>query len=63
VRTNEVLQRLRMQVSGVDGTRAARMNVGQRGVPTRSYNAYERRSAMLTAYEQCVRMWHSGAYQ
>jgi len=70
VRTDEVLQRVRTQVSGVDGSRGARTNVasgnggrraacttvGQRCVPTRFCNAYERRSAVLTAYKQRVRM-------
>ena len=63
MRTNEVLKRLRTQVSGVDSIRAARTNVGQQGIPRRSCNGYERRSTMLTAYEQHVRMWDSGAYQ
>jgi len=70
VHTNEVLQRLRTQVDDVDGRRAACtnvasgnggrratcMNVGQRCVPTKFCNTYERRSAVLTAYEQRVRM-------
>ena len=38
-------------------------NVGQRCVNGWFCNAFERRSAMLTAYEQRVRMWDSGAYQ
>ena len=41
--TNEVLQRVRTQVSGVDCLRAARTNVGQQCVPTRFCNVYERR--------------------
>jgi len=52
--TNEVLQRVRTQVSGVDGRRAARTNVGQQWVPTRFCNAYERRLTMLTADEERV---------
>jgi len=70
VRTDEVLQRVRTQVDDVDGRRAVRtnvasgnggrraagVNVGQRCVPTRFCNAYERRTAVLTAYEQRVRM-------
>jgi len=68
--TNEVLQRVRTQVDDVDGRRAASTNVdsgnggrraactnvGQPCLPTRFRNAYERRSAVLTAYEQRVRM-------
>jgi len=54
--TNEVLQRVRMQVSGVDCIQAARTNVGQQWVPTSFCNAYKRRSAVLTAYEQRIRM-------
>ena len=56
MRTNEVLQRVRTQVTDVDGLRAAPTNVGQQGIPTKFCNAYERRSAMLTAYEQHVQM-------
>jgi len=70
VGTNEVLQRIRTQVDDVDGRRAAPTNVasgnggrrtactnvGQRRVPTKFCNAYERRSAVLTAYEQRIRM-------
>jgi len=70
VRTNEVLQRVRTQASGVDSIRAARgnvvsgnggrraacTNVGQRCVSTRFCNMYKRRSAMLTVDEQRVRM-------
>jgi len=77
VRTNEVLQRVRTQVDDVDGRRAACTNVasgnggrratctnvGQRCVPTKFCNTYERRSAVLTAYEQRVRMLESSAYQ
>ena len=47
--TNEVLQRVRTQVDNVDGRRAAHTNVGQQWVPTRFYNAYERRLTMLMA--------------
>jgi len=68
--TNEVLQRVRTQVDDVNGRRAARTNlasgnggrraactnVGQPCIPTRFCKAYERRSAVLTAYEQRVRM-------
>jgi len=68
--TNEVLQRIRTQVDDVDGRRAARTNVdsgnggrrtactnvGQSCVSMRFRNAYERRSAVLTVYEQRVRM-------
>jgi len=70
VRTDEVLQSVRTQGSGVDGIRAARgnvvsgnggrraacTNVGQRCVSTRFCNAYERRWTMLTVDEQRVRM-------
>ena len=56
MRVNDVLQRVRMQVSDVDGRLAARTNVGQRCVPTRFCNAYERSSTMLTVEEQRVRM-------
>ena len=56
VGTNEVLLRVRSQVSDVDGIQAARMNVGQRLVSTRFCNAYERRTAVWTAYERRVRM-------
>jgi len=70
VRTNEVLQYVRTQLDDVDGSRGARANVvsgnggrreactnvGQRCVSTRFCNAYERRSAVLTASEQRVRM-------
>jgi len=44
--TNEVLQSVRMQVSGVDSIRAVRTNVGQQCVPTSFCNAYEHRSTM-----------------
>jgi len=68
--TNEVLQHVRTQVDDVNGRQAARTNlasgnggrratctnVGQRCVPTKFCNTYERRSAVLTAYEQHVRM-------
>jgi len=54
VGTNELLQRVRTQVDHVDGRRAERTNVGQPCIPTRFCKAYERRSAVLTAYEQCV---------
>jgi len=68
--TDEVLQRVRTQVSGVDGRRGARTNVtsgngGRRAVctnvgqlcePTRFCDTYERRSAVLTAYKQRVLM-------
>jgi len=77
VRTNEVLQQVRMQVSGIDRRRGARTNVasgnggrgaactnvGQRCVPTRFCNVYERRSAVLTAYKQYVRMYDSSGYK
>jgi len=70
VGSNEVLQCVRTQVDDVDGRRAVRTNVasgnggrraactnvGQRCVPTRFCNAYERTSAVLTAYEQRVLM-------
>jgi len=70
VGTNEALPHVRTQVDDVDGRRAVRTNVasgnggrraaganvGQQCVPTRFCNAYERRSAVLTAYEQRVRM-------
>jgi len=70
VGSNEVLQHIRTQVDNVDGRRGARTNVasgnggrsaactnvGQQCVPTRFCNTYERRSAVLTAYEQRVRM-------
>jgi len=70
VGTGEVLQRVRTQVSGVDdrrgactnvasgngGRRVACTNVGERCVPTRFCNPYERRSAVLTAYKQRVQM-------
>jgi len=75
--SNEVLQRIQTQVDDVDGRpvactnaasgngdrRAACMNVGQWCGPTRFCNAYERRSAVLTAYEQRVQMLDSSAYQ
>jgi len=54
VGSNEVLQRVRMQVDDVDSRRGARTNVGQQWVAMRFCNMYERRSAVLTAYEQCV---------
>jgi len=77
VGSNEVLQRVRTQVDNVDGRRVARTNVasgnggrraactnvGQWCVPTRFCNVYECRSAVLTAYEQRVRMLDSSAYQ
>jgi len=56
VRINEVLQRVRTQVSDVDGRPAARTKVGQWWVPTRFCNTYERSSTMLTVDEQRVRM-------
>jgi len=70
VLTNEVAQCVGTQVDDFDGRRAAHMNVasgngGRRAacpnivqlcVPTRFCNAYERRSAVLTAYELRVRM-------
>jgi len=56
VGTNELLQRVQTQVSGIDGIQAVRTNVGQQSVPTKLCNACEPRSTMLTAYEQCVRM-------
>ena len=52
--TIEVLQRVRMQVDDVDGRRATRTNVGLQWLPTRLCNAYEHRSTMLMADEQCV---------
>jgi len=54
VRTNEVLQRVPTQVDDVLSRRAARTNVGQQWVATRFCNAYECRSTMLRADEQCV---------
>jgi len=76
VGSNEVLERVRMQVDDVDGRRvahtnvasgnggrhAACTNVGQWCVPTRFCNPYEHRSAVLTAYEQCVRMLDCSTY-
>jgi len=70
VHTNEVIQRVGTQVDDVDGRRAehtnvangnggrlaAGANVGQQWVPARLCNVCERRSTMLTAYEQRVRM-------
>ena len=75
--TNEVLQCVRTQVDDVDGRQGTRTNVasgnGGRGaactnvaqpcVPTRFCNRYERRSAVLTAYEQHVGIKDSGVYQ
>jgi len=46
VRTDEVLQRVRMQVDDVDGIQAARTNVGQEWVPTMLCNTCEPRSTM-----------------
>jgi len=56
VRTDEVLQRVRTKVDDVDGRRAAGRNVGQQCVSMMFCKAYERKSAMLTASEQRVRM-------
>ena len=64
--TNELLQCVRTQVDDVDGRRVVCMNVasgnggryvvctniGQRCLPTRFCNVYERRSTMLTADEE-----------
>jgi len=75
--TKEVLQRVRTQVDDVNRRRAVRTNlasgnggrcaactnVRQPWVPTRFCKVYERRSAVLTAYEQHVRMLESSAYQ
>jgi len=69
VHTDVVLQCVRTQFSGVDSKHGVHMNVasGNGGrcaactnlrqwcVPMRFCNTYERRSALLTAYEQCVR--------
>jgi len=70
MRTNEVLQRVGTQVdyvvgrgaartivaSGNGGRHAACTNVGHPCVPTRFCNAYERRSAVLTADVEHVQM-------
>ena len=77
MRTNELLQSVRTLVDDVDGRRvactnvasgnggshAACTNVGPWCVPTRFCKVYECRSAVWTAYEQCVRMLDSSAYQ
>jgi len=54
--TNEALQHVRTQDDDVDGRQAARTNVGQRYVPMKFCNMYERRSAVLMAEEQRVLM-------
>jgi len=56
VGTNDALERMRTQVDDVDSRRTARTNLGQQWVPTRFCNAYERRSTMLTADGQHLRM-------
>jgi len=49
--------------SGNGGRRAVCTNVGQQWVPTRFCNTYKCRSAMLTEYQQRVRMKDSCGYQ